>query len=186
MKLLLEELKKYIEVDSSLENELKKRAVVKTFKKGTIIHNAKDICRESYFIEKGILRLYFIEDGEEISEFFFGEGEWANSPRSFMEQKRDRYFIDVVEDCELLMFSIENLSHIFTNFPNMKHFSMIHMSQVFRHLIDRISSLHTKKAIDRYRQFCESYKHFHHKIPLKMVATFIGVTPETLSRIRNH
>lgn len=186
MKLLLDNLKEHIEVSSSLENELYKRSDVIEFKKGTIIHNAKDICKHSYFIEEGILRLYFIEDGEEISEFFFNKQEWVNSPRSFMEQKKDKYYLDVIDDCKLLMFSRENLHYLYTHFPKMEYFSLIHMRYSIRRLFDRISSLHTKNASERYYQFCENYKSFYHKIPLKMVATYLGVKPETLSRIRNH
>ncbi len=68
-----------------------------TFKKGQLLHHAEKICTKSYFIHKGLVRVYFLKDGREISEYFSAENEWVNSPRSFMQQRPDIYYIETIE-----------------------------------------------------------------------------------------
>ena len=74
----------YIEVSESLETELADRIERRVFKKGELVHNSNQVCNETFFIQKGLLRLYFVRNGKEVSEYFCSEGEWVNSPRSFM------------------------------------------------------------------------------------------------------
>lgn len=89
--------KKYIKLSDTLKSELANRITFKTFRKGELIHNSDTICTKSYFIQKGLLRTYFIKDGKEITEYFSAENEWVNSPRSFMQQQLDIYYIDALE-----------------------------------------------------------------------------------------
>lgn len=185
MNKLLEDISKYVHLSDALKEELGHRIVVKAFKKGDIIHDASRVCRHSYFIEEGILRLFFIQDGEEISEYFCGSNKWMNSPRSFMEQKIDYYYIDAIEDTNLVSLSVDDIIYLFDTFPEMEKYARIDMASTFNRLLDRITSMRSTTAKEKYDHFCETYPHIHYKIPLKMVASYLGITQETLSRIRS-
>ena len=89
MKQLLKAISKHIKVSETLRKELENRLNFETFKKREIILNESQVCTKSYFIQQGILRLYYLKDGKEITEFFCAENEWINSPKSFMKQEID-------------------------------------------------------------------------------------------------
>ena len=149
-----------------------------------MVLDANRVCTESYFINKGILRTYFIKDGKEISEYFCGLNEWTNSPKSFMQRKKDIYYIDAIENTEAYVIHVNDLVYLFDNFPEMERYARLSMGSVFGHLMERIVSMRFTSAKERYHHFQETYSSIYHRIPLGMVASYLGITQETLSRIR--
>lgn len=183
---LIDSLNQYINPSPGLIDYLSDHMTTVTFKKGQVVHNANDICQHSYFIQSGIFRLYFIKvDGKEVSEYFGREREWINSPNSFIQQKPDDYFIDVIEDAEALSLNVVDLVHIFDHFPEMERYARMDMGSVFEGMMHRLKSLRFTTAEEKYQHFCENYADIHLRIPLHMVASYIGVSQETLSRVRS-
>ncbi len=148
------------------------------------MHDAAKVCTKSYFIQKGLMRTYFIKDGKEISEYFPAEGEWSNSPRSFRTRKPDIYYIDAIEDTEVFCLHVNDLMYLFDNFPEMERYARLSMGTVFGHLLERITSMRFTSAKEKYNHFMATYHDIHHRIPLGMIASYLGITQETLSRIR--
>jgi CRP-like cAMP-binding protein len=175
---------KYIQLSDTLKSELTERIIPIIFKKGELVHNADTICKKSYFIQNGLLRTYFIKDGKEISEYFSAENEWVNSPRSFMQQQVDIYYIDALEQTECFCLNVKDLVFIFDNFPEMERYARLSMGTVFGHYLERITSMRFTTAKEKYLHFCETYHDIYHRIPLGMVSSYLGITQETLSRIR--
>jgi len=175
---------KFIELSEKLKSELEKRIKLIVYKKGEMVLNANQVCTESYFIKKGILRTYFIKDGKEISEYFCGTDEWVNSPKSFIQRKKDIYYIDAIEDTEAYYINVNDLVYLFDNFPEMERYSRLSMGTFFGHIMERITSIRFTTAKEKYEHFCRTYNDIYHRIPLGMVASYLGVAPETLSRIR--
>lgn len=169
---------------STLRRELANRIVLKTFKKGELVHDAAKVCTKSYFIQKGLMRTFFIRDGKEISEYFPAEGEWSNSPRSFRTRKPDIYYIDAIEDTEVFCLHVNDLMYLFDNFPEMERYARLSMGTVFGHLLERITSMRFTSVKEKYSHFMATYHNIHHRIPLGMIASYLGITQETLSRIR--
>ena len=155
-----------------------------TFKKGELILDANRVCTESYFIQEGILRTYFLKDGKEISEFFCGVNEWINSPKSFMQRTTDIYYIDAIENTTVLSLNVNDLTFLFDNFPEMERYARLSMGGIFGHLMERIVSMRFTTAKERYHHFKKIHSHIYPRIPLGMVASYLGITQETLSRIR--
>lgn len=181
---IIDHFSNYIPVSETLEKELKARIKLQIFKKGAVIHRAENICVESHFILKGIFRLYFLKKGREISEYFCAEGEWVNSPRSFMFSEPDNYYIDALEDSEVFTLHIRDLMFLFDKFPEMERYSRLSMSTMFYQMIERIHSFQSSDAKEKYDHFCRVYKHILPRLPLGMIASYLGITQETLSRVR--
>lgn len=167
-----------------MKSELAARLQVRAFKKGELLHHARNICTHSYFIQKGLVRVYFIKDGKEISEYFSAENEWVNSPRSFVQQVPDIYYLDALEPTEVFCLQVKDLVYLFDNFPKMERYARLSMGTVFGHYMERITSMRFTTAKEKYQHFCQTYHDIYHRIPLGMVASYLGITQETLSRIR--
>jgi CRP-like cAMP-binding protein len=181
---LFEHFEKYIRLSDDLKNALLDKVSFETFKKGDIVHNANTISTKSYFIQKGLFRTYFIKDGKEISEYFPAEGEWSNSPRSFRTRALDIYYIDAIEDSETITLNVNDLMYLFEKFPEMERYARLSMGTVFGHFMERITSMRFTTAKEKHKHFIKTYHDIHHRIPLGMVASYLGITQETLSRIR--
>ncbi len=184
MRDLFDTISSYIPLSKDLRAALQERMDTHSLKKGSLVHHADQLCKKSYFISSGILRLYFLKDGKEVSEFFCSEKEWINSPRSFMMQEIDEYYIDAIEDTEAYSLHVEDLMYLFEHFPEMERYSRLDMGSMFRHMFTRIVSLRFSSAKEKYDHFAENYSHIQHQIPLGMIASYLGIARETLSRIR--
>ncbi|MEQ3661467.1 MAG: CRP-like cAMP-binding protein [Flavobacterium sp.] len=130
------------------------------------------------------MRTYFIKDGKEISEYFSCENEWTNSPKSFMQRQVDVYSIDAIEDTTVFSLHVNDLVYLFESFPEMEKYARLSMGTVVGHLIERITNLRFTTAKEKYDHFCLVYHDVYHRIPLGMIASYLGITQETLSRIR--
>ena len=175
---------KFIKLSENLKSELSKRIKPIVFQKGELVLDANNISKKSYFINKGILRTYFIKDGKEISEYFSGTDEWVNSPKSFMQREKDIYYIDAIENTETFFINVNDLVYLFNNFPEMERYARLSMGTVFGHFMERITSMRFTSAKERYNHFQKTYSNIYYRIPLGMVASYLGITQETLSRIR--
>ena len=181
---IFQHFEKYIKLSNVLKTELANRVVFKVFKKSELVHHADTICTKSYFIQKGLMRTYFIKDGKEITEYFSAENEWVNSPRSFMQQQLDIYYIDTLERTDCFCLNVKDLVFLFDNFPEMERYARLSMGTVFGHYLERITSMRFTTAKEKYNHFCDTYHDIYHRIPLGMIASYLGITQETLSRIR--
>lgn len=174
----------YIRLSPTLKDELVGRITIVHFNKGDLVHSSDKICKASYFIQKGLLRTYYLKEEKEISEYFCAEGEWVNSPRSFMQQKLDIYSIDAIEPTVAFKLRLHDLGYLFDHFPEMERYARLSMGGVLGHLMERVTSLRFTSAKEKYQHFCEVYADLYHRIPLGMVASYLGISQETLSRIR--
>lgn len=181
---LLAHFAQYIPLSPALQQELERRIQLVHFAKGDLVHSAERICKASYFIQKGLLRTYYLKEEREISEYFSAENEWVNSPRSFMQQKLDIYHIDALEPTTTFQLKLQDLGFLFDHFPEMERYARLSMGGVMGHLVERVTSLRFSSAREKYQHFCEVYAGVHHRIPLGMVASYLGISQETLSRIR--
>ena len=177
--------KQFISLSGALKFELTKRLKQVDFKKGELVLDANTICTKSYFINSGMLRTYYIKDGKEISEYFCAQNEWVNSPKSFMQRRKDIYYIDAIEETKAYAIHVDDLVYLFDNFPEMERYSRLSMGTLFGHMMERITSLRFTSAKEKYEHFCKAYSDIYYRIPLGMVASYLGITQETLSRIRS-
>jgi CRP-like cAMP-binding protein len=181
---IVEHFRKFIPVSEQLEAAVLDRVTEVHFKKGDLVIDASKACRKSYFITQGLLRIYFVKDGKEINEYFSSEYEWANSPRSWRTGKPDIYFVDALENTTAYCIEANDMIFLFDNFPEMDRYGRFSMITLLDHLMDRIASFRFTTAREKYIHFKETYPSIYHRIPLGMVASYLGISQETLSRLR--
>jgi CRP-like cAMP-binding protein len=157
---------------------------VVSFKRGEVIIDANKVNTKSYYILEGLTRTYFLKAGKEVVEYFSSENEWANSPRSWRSGKPDIYSVDAIENTSALCIHVDDMIFLFNTFPELDKYGRLSMITLLDHLIERVASFRFTTASEKYIHFKQTYPLIHHRIPLGMVASYLGISQETLSRIR--
>jgi len=101
-----------------------------------------------------------------------------------MQRIKDIYYIDAIEDVSALALHVDDLVYLFDHFPEMERYARLSMGHVLGHFMERITSMRFTSAGDRYKHFKKVYSDIYPRLPLGMVASYLGITQETLSRIR--
>lgn len=140
--------------------------------------------REAYFLNTGAARLYFIKDGEEICANFIFEGGFITSFESFLMQSPSRQAVETLEECELLVLNKAKLEALIKAHPKFNMFSKAIAEQAFIMLQRRASSFILDSPEERYMNMISERPEILHRVPQHMIASYLGVTPVSLSRIR--
>ncbi len=157
----------------------------KTIKRKEFLLKAGEVCKTENFVTKGCLRTYTIdENGFEHILMFAIEDWWTGDLYSFPTQKPSTYFIDALEDTELLQISKLNLEKLFEQVPKFERFYRIIFQNALIAQHERINQNLSFTAEQRYLHFIEKYPKVEQRISQKHVATFLGITPEFLSMLR--
>ncbi|WP_257455503.1 Crp/Fnr family transcriptional regulator [Archangium lipolyticum] len=158
--------------------------VVKTFPKGTHLLMAGQVCTEAYFVLKGCVRQYSIVDGEERSHGFFTEGEWVLSVHSMMNQTPADHFLVCAEDTTVVVGTEQREQDLYRRFPRFESISRMAMQKVLAEQQERFAAYLTDGPEQRYLKLSKTRPDIFQRIPQYQLASYIGVKPESLSRIR--
>ena len=158
----------------------------KKLRKKQYLLQAGDVCKYIAFVEKGLLRLYTVNDKgqEHITQFAF-EGWWISDLYSFLSGETSEYNIDAMEDSELLLLSKPAEEEMLEKIPKFERYFRILLQNNLIATQKRLAGTLSQSAEERYDeliQVCPAS--LPHRIPQHMLASFLGITPETLSRIR--
>jgi CRP-like cAMP-binding protein len=181
---LIPHIENFIVVSEDLKNRLSEISILKTFKKGKFLHKPNRVCNQTYFIKSGLVRIYYKKGDKEITDNFSAEGEWITSIYSFLKNVPDSCYIQTLEDSELISIEMLQLEKCFVDFPEMERFGRILISKYFVEQSERIISLQFHSAKERYDYFLKIGMNKTHRVPLGMLASHLGMTQETLSRVR--
>lgn len=157
----------------------------KTVKKNSLLLTAGKIAKEVYFIKRGCIRLFYEKDGDDISAFFFTENMFAGAYDSFISQKPSRHNIETIEDCEVLAINYSDFHRLLESHPTMNALVRKILEERFVALHDLFTSQILDTPEERYVKLQNERPDLINRIPQHQIATFLGVTPVSLSRIRN-
>lgn len=160
-------------------------AVRKKIRKKQFLLEEGHVCVHQSFIIKGCLRAYKIkEDGSEHILRFAVENWWMSDIESYNNRIPSKINIDALEDCEILLWSKENFDELLANIPAWSAFRQVLIARSFGANQNRIFTSISYTAEEKYKNFLETHSNMAFRIPLQMVASYLGVTRETLTRIR--
>ena len=155
--------------------------------KGVYLLRAGETCNDNFFVEKGLLRMFSIDkNGKEHVIQFAPEG-WIIADRtSQIFKEESSYYIDAVENSEVAVLPPDFFFNIFKNNPEVSGNNFKLMSNQIRALQKRINQLLGATAEERYLDFLKTYPNVFQRVPQWMVASYLGITPESLSRVRKN
>ena len=142
------------------------------------------IAKELYFIIKGLVRLYYTKDGEEITGYIFKENLFASSYDSFLRQAPSMQTLETLEDCDLLVISYTRLQQLYDELPKMHIVARKVAEQRFINAQMMLSSFILDSPEERYRKFAAQHGDLLLRVPHHIIASYLGITPVSLSRIR--
>jgi len=169
------------EASALLSSKLKSNVL----KKGEVLLSHGQICKEIFFVNKGCLRLYYISDGVEITVWFSFEHNSAIELSSFLSGNPTEYFIEAIEDSEYLSLDKSELQELYTRHPEMEGIMRSFWEDVILNLLQRFTSLQKDSAEERYLNLL-GQSNYLQRIPQKYLASYIGVTPTSLSRLKRN
>ena len=140
--------------------------------------------RHIYFICSGLIRNYYLKDGEEITRHFGQENELLSAYVSFLTQTPTFENVQAVEDCRLLQISYDDLQYIYKKYPVWGNFFRQLLEKVYIETTKRIEGFICKTAEERYIDLITRRPDLVRRVPLRYLATYLGITPVSLSRIR--
>ncbi|MEH6536232.1 MAG: Crp/Fnr family transcriptional regulator [Psychroserpens sp.] len=159
---------------------------LRKYLKGQYVVQQGDVCRYSGFIISGCTRTFYVDDdGEEHIVMFSIENWWASEIGSFVSQKPSDYNVQCIEDTELIQLLFEDQEELFKAVPKLERFFRLILEQAFVASQKRIVSSFSLSAKDQYIQFTKQYPEIEKRIPQYMVASYLGITKEFLSKIKN-
>lgn len=141
-------------------------------------------CNFLFFLDRGLTRTYYLKDGKEITDWISDENSFACSIISFITRQPDRRGIDLLEDSILYALHYEDLNALCHKYHSIESFTRKLVSFGLIQLQQKLDDLHFVNAADRYRKLLQTNPSFIQRVPLSMIASYLGITQETLSRIR--
>jgi CRP-like cAMP-binding protein len=186
---MLEKFKSYLNKNAGLDDKqfesLSTYLKAEKIKKNTILLNPGEVCSHSFFVEKGLLRLYTIDDLGKEHVIQFAPENWIVSDRSsaYFNQPSD-FYIDVVEDSEVVFLDKVFMDKASEQDLNFGHYFEKLLHNHIRHIQRRVSLLLGATAEQRYMDFIKLYPDLMLRVPQWMIASYLGITPESLSRVR--
>lgn len=157
----------------------------KLIKKNNFLLKEGEVCKDLVFVEKGCLRLYYIHDDMEVSVWFALNNNSAIEIHSFISQTPSNYFLQAIEDTSILYLPKTEIDRLYTTYPIMQELMRRYWEDVILNLLQRFTALEKDSAEKRYLDLLNKPELLQ-TIPQKYLASFIGVTPTSLSRIKKH
>jgi len=186
MALILKNIAQHVSLTQQEQELFLSKTETHHYKAKTVLLNAGEICKHSYFVNSGILRSFNINDNivEHVLSFACS-GWWISDMYSLLSQKPGNLFIQVIEDAEVIILSKENQDILYKEIPQLERF--------FRILIENSLVAHQQRLMDnlsltaeeRFDKFCKKYPDLIYNIPQKQIASYLGVTPEFFSKMKS-
>lgn len=171
-------------LDPTTLTALQNITVTKTFKKGHFLLSMDEICKKSYVLESGIARKYDLHDGKEITTELFFKDDIAISLHSYVQQTPSREFIQAITDVSVTVTDYKAFQMVKTQYPRLMELDLLMTEYYAIWLEDRLFQFHTLDATARYLQLLQKQPHIVQYVPLTYIASYLGISLETLSRIR--
>jgi CRP-like cAMP-binding protein len=184
MNLLIENIRALIPLSAADKEIIKTLFRKKLVTKGEHILRTGEVCKYVFFIEKGLVRYYLSAKNEEQTYFFSKEGEWGSDYPSFIPKVPTMINIQALEDSVIWQINYNDLQTFYQKIKHGERFGRLGIEHIFISITGQLYSFYTDKPKARYQRFLQSYYDVAQRIPQYFIASYVGVKPQSLSRIR--
>jgi CRP-like cAMP-binding protein len=182
---LLKTVQQKVTLTSDEAELLKQFFTPKKVRKRQYMLNEGEVCKYNLFVAKGLLRAFGVEENgyEQVVQFAV-EGWWISDLNSFFSGDVAVYNIEALEDCELLLLTRQSMDEMLEKLPKMERYFRLLMQNHIVALRQRIIASQRHSAEERYIRLIEGFPTILVRVPQQYIASYLGMTPETLSRVR--
>jgi CRP-like cAMP-binding protein len=186
MEQLFQYFKKFNQLSQEAENAIAEICSIVCIKKNKDLQPIGHTCKTIYFINKGVARIYYFKDGIDITEGFFFENSIIARVESLFTGKPSRKAIQVLEDAEIVAINANALFKLYNSFPEIERLFRKIFEAAYVDTVNRIEGIQFHTADERYKALITEAPNVLQRVPLKYVASYLGITQVSLSRIRGH
>lgn len=173
-----------VEVDDGVMDRLMAALVPATLAKGALLLQDGEVCEQVWFIGQGLVRAYFLKDGEEVTQQFFFEGSYTTDYESFLTRRPTRLHLQALEPTLLLALHREAMQRLYAADPGAERMGRRIAEEIFLSVSRRNRSFLLDSAEQRYLDLMRERPKVMQRVPQRHIASYLGVKPESLSRIR--
>ena len=180
-----ESFRKKVELSPEEQTQIQKYLTLKKIRRRQYLLQEGTVCKVLAFVEKGVMRTYAV-DGTGVEHIIqFGTEGWVMADLySFLTGEDSTYNIDAIEDSELVLVSREAHEEMLLKIPKYETFTRINITGAYLAMQRRLTSSQSTTNEERYEAFVNYYPQIAMRVPQHMIASYLGLTPETLSRVR--
>lgn len=167
------------------QQELADNAIILSLKKGTTVVKEGQYSDKTYYIIKGCARAYYLKEGKDISDWFAFENEFISSIISFFMKKPSPHYIELLENSILIEISREKIETLSDKYHDFERLIRVIVTKTMLSQQERMASMQFHNAEQKYENILAIYPNITERIPLMHIASYLGITLETLSRVRS-
>ncbi len=181
---IVEYLKKYVEISPQYQHILDTLVAQKKISKGKMIIESDMVSSKLYFLESGIVRSFYIKNDKEITHKFFMENSFFMSIEGCLKDEPSIYAFEAADDCVVSVVDYKLFDKLIPVVPGLESLVRQLMFDVIIHLSEKLRIIQFQSAQDRYEALLELYPDLVNKVSLGHIASYLGITQQTLSNIR--
>jgi len=180
---IIEFLEEYTPISQELAEIILEHSKIKSLDKETIILKEGQIAKECFFVLKGCLKRYYILDGEEKITGFYTEGS-AITPSSYTNQQPSKYYISTIENTIVSYGDPNTENEVYKKYPELESLTRVLSEKIIMKTNDQFDDWVSQNPEERYLQLIKNNPDLIQRVPQYQIANYIGIRPESLSRIR--
>lgn len=181
---LVTSIRTYFDTDVDRSEDIAKLFVDEQLKRGAFHTEIGSRYGRLSFVKSGYLRIYRQADKKEVTQWISSPGEFVTDLNALMFDQTARWNIEALTDCELYTMDYSTYKTVGDHAPNWVELEKLFIAKCFMTIEDRVFGFISMTAEERYEFLSEAKPELLHHIPLQYIASMLGMTPETLSRIR--
>lgn len=185
MEVLKQTISHMISISESEIEAFMSRCFRKSFKKKALLDQDQKLIDEVYFIEQGLIRIKIIDtEGKEHTTHFAVENQFITDYNAFLTRQKSSYQLQAMEDTTVMVIPRAAIEWGYGNMKEGEKLGRLIAEYYFIYLDTRIQHLYTLSPIERYELMSEIFPNIHNRVPQHMIASYLGITPIHLSRIK--
>jgi CRP-like cAMP-binding protein len=180
----VEAIAQYVNLSEEARHALAQVSQVKTLKKGELMLREQQVCRDIYFIEQGTMRIYHVDKGRDISTWFYLDNQFFSVWYSLVNRVESFEYVEATEDTTVHLLNYERLNEVSLQYAELERFRRMLMEEQLAYIDYFSKGFMFLTANERYQMVLDNFPGLELRVSLGHLATFLGISQETLSRIR--